>query len=510
MRRSDLYPTEACRRLPTMKGQLPVHIGSAPDEALLSWLCRLGALVGLSPLAFARLAFGIDSRTRPEWWRRPDPDHFAVISLRTGVSPGRLSEMTFEGWLAARDDEHDERLSAWRATHPKRRPNRGHLAAICPRCLAGDKAPYLRRAWMFGWLAICPDHRLVLERKCRACGNILRHPGLDAKKPIQIGCCDRCGVLAASVDGPMALDSVIELQQAMLALKRTGRGGMPGVGIVDWPVFTAIVDLVLRAVWTGTAVKAREHLFARIIADLGREPDERFRIEWQGNYGALVLMTWLLGFWPDRLRQMLERLNAPGVNDIIVGLSNLTEAQRWKLREVTGVAIHHRPRSESWREWLDRLREDGVDVWKLVQEERNWQRKERLTALAMMSDGLTIEVAAHRVRASVKLVERWLDIGAIYGLDAVTPKPLRSCELTPIQRDSIGAWLASNGRSTPQPIGWTAEHARSEIALRFGILVTRSAARHLLHQSRQSRRPFAPRSSRSATTNLGSSAPSVP
>lgn len=493
-----------------MKGRLPVHVMPATDEALQSWLCRLGVSVGLSPLAFTRLAFGIDSRARPEWWRRPDPDRLAVISLRTGVSPGRLFEMTFEGWLAARDDEHDERLSAWRAAHPRRRPNGGHPAAVCPRCLAGDKMPYLRRTWMVGWLAVCPDHQLVLERKCRVCGNILRHPGLDARKPIQIGRCDRCGTLAAAQNGPMALDGVIGLQRAMLALKQTGQRDIPGVGIVDWSVFTALVDLVLKAVWTGTAVMARQHLFARIIADLGHEPDERFRIEWQGNYGALVLMTWLLGLWPERLRQMLEWLNAPSVNDIIAGLSDLTETQRSTLREVTGIALHHRPRSESWRGWLDRLREDGVGIWKLVHEERNWQRKERLTALAMVSDGVTIEAAAHRVKASVKLVERWLDIGAIYGLDAVTAKPLRSCELTPIQRDSISVWLASNGRSAPQPIGWTAEHARSEIALRFGILVTPSAARHLLHQSRQSHRPFAPRSSRSATANLEDNAPSVP
>lgn len=503
MWRSDLSRTEAYRRL-------PVHVMPATDEALLSWLCRLGASVGLSPLAFTRLAFGIDSRTRPEWWRRPDPDQLAVIGLRTGVSPGRLSEMTFEGWLAARDDEHDERLSAWRAAHPKRRPNGGHPAAVCTRCLAGDRVPYLRRAWMFGWLAVCSDHRVVLERKCRACGNILRHQGLDARKPIQIGRCDQCGTLAAAQDGAMAIDSVIGLQQAMLALKRTGQREMLGVGIIDWAVFTAIVDLALRAVWTGTAVKAREHLFARIIADLDHEPDERFRIEWQGNYGALVLMTWLLGLWPDRLCQMLEWLNAPSVNDIVADLSNLTEAQRWKLREVTGAALHYRPRCETWREWLDRLRDDGVDLRKLAREERNWQRNDRLIALAMVSDGLTIEVAARRVKASVKAVERWLDIGATYGLDAVTAKPVRSCDLTPIQRDSIGAWLGSNWRSAPQPIGWTADHARSEIALRFGILVTASAARHLLHQSRQNHRPFTLRSPRSASTNLESSELSAP
>ena len=308
----------------------------------------------------------------------------------------------------------------------------------------------------------------------------------------------------------MALDSVIGLQQDMLALKQTGQRDMPGVGIIDWPVLTAIVDLAVRAVWTGPTVKAREHLFARIIADLGREPDERFRIEWQGNYGALVLMTWLLGLWPDRLRQMLEWLNAPSVNDIVADLSNLTEAQRWKLREVTGAALLHRPRSESWREWLDRLRGDGVDLWRLAREERNWRRKDRLTALAMVSDGLTIEVAARRVRASVKAVERWLDIGATYRLDAETANPLRFCDLMPMQRDSIGAWLASSWRSAPQPIGWTADHARSEIALRFGILITAAAARDLLYQSRQNHRPFAPRSPRSATTNLESSAPSVP
>jgi hypothetical protein len=46
-------------------------------------------------------------------------------------------------------------------------------------------------------------------------------------------------------------------------------------------------------------------------------PDARFTIDWKSNYGALVLMAWMIADWPVRLRRALELLAAPRVDDLL-------------------------------------------------------------------------------------------------------------------------------------------------------------------------------------------------
>jgi len=58
-----LYPVEVQARLVSARRPIPVYIEPMPDEALVSWLCRLAAKIGLPPLAFIRHGFGIDSRS---------------------------------------------------------------------------------------------------------------------------------------------------------------------------------------------------------------------------------------------------------------------------------------------------------------------------------------------------------------------------------------------------------------------------------------------------------------
>jgi transposase len=477
--RCEPYPVETSVRLPAAGDPLPVHIAPAPDEALMSWLCRLAVAVGLSPSAFTRHAFGIDSQVHPEWWRRPTEGQLTAISAGSGLSRNQLCGMTLESWATARNDERDERFSAWRVAKPGYRMKGGRYLAVCPRCLAGDDKPYLRTEWMIGWLAICPRHDIVLERKCPSCHRMLRQQELNGSRLADPCQCHRCSASLAEGNGSTALAG-IGLQRTMLALKRAGLGHVPGLGMVEWGMFSALTDLVLRAVWTAEPVRARERLFTQVVLDLGLAPAERFRIGWRGNYGALVLMAWMLEGWPDRLGQALDLLNAPTVDELLAELPDLDGKRCIKLRQMVGSALFHRPKLPDWQAWLNGLGDAGIDLWEQAAAERHWGRKDRLIALAMLRDGQSIKEAAYRVRVSCKAVERWLDIGLGYGLDAVVAKPLRWCDLTDDQREKIAAWLIATGRTASGGTGWTADHARSEIAAQFGLLITTHAAHHLL------------------------------
>jgi transposase/ribosomal protein L37AE/L43A len=440
-------------------------------------------MTGIPALAFTRRAFGINSSSQPEWWRRPKADQKKILIARGGLTPDQLSEMTLEGWSIARHDEREERFSA-RITEYPRRFKAGRAVPVCGRCLSENEPPHLHRDWMIGWVAVCPHHRSVLTRVCPSCDRKLVSRGIREKDIVDIGACPRCGALLTGGDALPAMDIVIKLQAAMLAVKRMGIGEIPGLGTTEWRTVILIIDLVLKAAWIKADVHVREDLFARIVFDLGLDPNQRLLIDWRGNYGALIQMAWMLADLPRRLRQMLELLNAPTVEDILAELPDVDEAAKVQVLRAVGCAREHQPQPVKWRLWLAELVAGGIDFRALALAERNWPRRDRLVALALLSEGHTIKETATEVRVSTNMVTRWLEIGTAYGLDAVTAKSLRICDLATDQKEQIAGWLRESQRTQSGPSGWTREQARSEIAAQFGLLITTNAAYQLLLQNR--------------------------
>jgi len=442
-------------------------------------------MVGLSAFAFTRQAFGICSSVQPEWWRRPNPDQRDILIERGGLTPNQLAAMTLDGWSIVRRDERSDRFSALTTRYPKRRLQAGQSLPVCGECLAEDATPYLRRDWMIGWIAVCPRHRTVLTRVCPGCERKLDSRGLRERNIIELHRCPRCGsVLIGAIADP-AIEAGINLQTAMLALKQTGAGEMPGVGLIDWTTFTVILDLVQKVIWIKPKVNAREALLTQILADLVLDPDLRLSLDWRGNYGVLVVMAWMLASWPDRLLQALDLLNAPTAEDLLDELPDVDEVTRKRVLHTVGCARDHRQKPESWQLWLADLAAAGTDFRALARRETSWVRRDRLTALALLSEGRTIVEVAFEVRVSTNMVERWLEIGVAYGLAAVTAKTLRICDLTPDQKAEITAWLQEGDRAHSGPTGWTREHARSEITARFDLVITTNAANSFLLDIRQ-------------------------
>jgi hypothetical protein len=156
--------------------------------------------------------------------------------------------MTLRGWaLPARDDEEPDQFAARRVMQgPPARTN--ERMAVCPACLAEDAAPYVRRLWALGWIAICPRHSTVLATICPTCSAQLPVPNLTSTAPFLPGRRGRCGALLRGkhVAHPFAR----RLQTRLLVGKRRGWTILPGAGRVDWPLAVHVVDGLARAVWS--------------------------------------------------------------------------------------------------------------------------------------------------------------------------------------------------------------------------------------------------------------------
>lgn len=149
---------------------LPLYVEPAAEEALLSWLLRLATRLSVSLRALMTAAFGVDDRTLgTQWWHRPPGWLLVRISEQTGVSIARLSKMTFEDFQPVyREDEASGRFTGRRYDSVAAR-SRGYRFVVCGQCLQSDATAYLRRVWLIGWLAVCPDHGTILIERCSVC-----------------------------------------------------------------------------------------------------------------------------------------------------------------------------------------------------------------------------------------------------------------------------------------------------------------------------------------------------
>lgn len=171
--------------------RLPLHPRPFDDEALSSWIMRLGHVYGLEPEQFLAHALGVEALPSGEIDRDP-PAHFVeTLSERTGVPPGRIRCMTLAGYtpllidtlqpcgglfdayigqfatlapaasqLVAPVSGLDERIwLPWIAADLLE----GEYPRCCRRCLVADPVPYLRLHWRATWMASCPFHGQFLE-----------------------------------------------------------------------------------------------------------------------------------------------------------------------------------------------------------------------------------------------------------------------------------------------------------------------------------------------------------
>jgi len=292
----SLDPEPGSRR--TTRPPLPLYVEPAPDEALLSWLLRLATRLRVSLRALTTSGLGVDDRTLDtQWWCRPPAWLLVRISERTGVSLARLWEMTFEGFEPAyRDDEASGRFTGRRYDSLAAK-SPGYRFAVCGECLRADYSAYLRRFWLIGWMAVCPDHGTILIERCSACNARLRIAQLATRASFSPATCTRCGAHLLHGPGAQAHPSVRRLQAALLRGKSQGAAEINGLGELTWREIIALADVLIGMVWTDLTVAEQEQLwfpYTQTFRHELRQPTDIFG----GRHDSLCFLAWLIDGWP--------------------------------------------------------------------------------------------------------------------------------------------------------------------------------------------------------------------
>ena len=410
------------------------------------------------------------------------------MARRTGLSIERIEAMTLTAWAHDRSDERHERFEArgfqrQRAGSAVVRPT-----PQCGACLSSDKNPFIRLEWTIGWVAVCPKHLTRLTTNCPACGTVLSLPGLSLRRAVAIGRCKTCERQIDDPHAAPALPIVSDLQVRLLRLKHDGADLLPGIGWVTWTTLVGLVDLVLSTLWRARARYARERLFRRVVIDNGLDPEQCLQIDWPSNYGTLLVLAWLLAEWPSRMTEAMDMLRAPSLAELVEFVGKIGGKLDCQLVEKLAGTISDRPPIEvEWRRWLDDLPETADMLRERSRRELRQGASERLKALADLRGGMDIATVARRTGLRTTTIERWLETGVEYGLDALIAEQMRLNFLAPDQRTAISEWLESVPRFSNGPNAWCAEHAQHEIAIRFGILLTPSAVRSLCRRNLRKR-----------------------
>jgi TniQ len=315
MRPSDLYSAELLAALTVVPRHLPPLAPPIEGEALPAWLHRFAEPLELSPGVLMFDEIDAKQLANPSWWRQPPLALLERLAARSGAPLGTLQSMTFSAWNAdPATDDVTGRFARGRVHQLGRRaiPTRRH--GVCPRCIAGDEMPFVRKEWTLGWVAVCEKHSLVLNTSCSECRSVfilppLRSPGYGWL----MGERCRCGAVIADEPAIVAHPLAVRLQSAL----RTGRSADSfdwlGLGSLAWTTAVALIDLILGIAWIGSRPELRRLCFARIEYELGLTS----RLS-RHCYDGLLIAAWVLEQWPGRAASLSLELKVPAASGQLV------------------------------------------------------------------------------------------------------------------------------------------------------------------------------------------------
>lgn len=295
--RSRLFPVEPLRPLPVALRRIPLRVEPFRDEALLSWLSRLARRFGLTAAALVREGFAECKVLRADWWSRPDELWLRRVASGSSISIDRLRSMTLLDWSpAVRDDEAGGRFNGFRFQQvPPAYRERG--LAVCPQCFKEDVEPYVRKIWLIGWIAVCPEHRCALMTQCPRCRAGLRVSRSSTEASASARYCRKCWLDLANEPMHGCPEDASRLQAALLAAKQHGVARVPGVGRITWPELVDVCDTLLGAIWTNMTFAERAHVleeFYSSVQSCSASIDCTRR-----RLGALLLLNWLFVNWGE-------------------------------------------------------------------------------------------------------------------------------------------------------------------------------------------------------------------
>lgn len=300
-------------------------------------------------------AFGVDDRTLgTQWWCRPPGWLLVRVSERTGISIARLRQMTFEDFQPVyREDEASGRFTGRRYESMAAR-SRSYRFVVCGECLKSDATAYLRKVWLLGWVAVCPDHGTILIERCSNCHSRLRVAPFATRASFSPATCTRCAAhLLHGADAP-AHPFVRRLQAVLLCGKLGGAVQLDRMGELTWKEIVALADVLIGMVWTDFTVAEQERLWIQYTQAFHqelRQPTEIF----SGRHDSLCFLAWLIEDWPHGAgpavaRTLLTRwataernrlcrhLRPPWGDPWSTGPTNFEPSIQRRLRALTGLS----------------------------------------------------------------------------------------------------------------------------------------------------------------------------
>ena len=411
-----------------------------------------------------------------KWWRRPSDATLGLIGERTGLDRYRLEAMTLRGWATAREDEDAERFTSRRWTTPKPSRRRGRRVDHLPPVRGGRQPALSAAAVAAGMGRRLPSSPHAAERtvpellaadqtegpECRFACRSSRMPAL------------RGGGLRVQPAQP-AHPIVLDLQDVLVAGKRSGVLEPQEVGRIDWATMMAVADMLLGMIWADIATEYRERLFDRIGRDLALSAGDRVALSVTSNYGGLLMLGWLLEDLLRRLPAAIAILKSVRFDGLLGPLEDVDDEAAARLRVILAPAIATHPTERgAWRAWIDRLPESVTDLRRRGDIERYKHRRQRLTAFAELKAGATVVATAQVVGVRPKTVYAWLDRGTEHGLEAALERPTGKPTLTAQEVEALAQWIAADTRN--QFNRAVVEHAMS----RFGVVLSTTAATKLI------------------------------
>ena len=161
------------RHPPFLTGAMwPVHPAPQPDELLSSYAIRIARAHRARPRPFWKAAAGVSRLLEVDF--EPPPSLIAVLVDHVGIDPGRIRQMTIDGFVKfglLRDED-------------------SRTIAFCPQCLKSD-IPYYRRSWCLEFYTVCAKHGTALRTICGQCRAWIRFERLSLDNAFTA--CHKCG-----------------------------------------------------------------------------------------------------------------------------------------------------------------------------------------------------------------------------------------------------------------------------------------------------------------------------
>jgi hypothetical protein len=340
MRPSELYSADLLESRHVGPCHLPRLVEPIEGEALPAWLHRFAEPLDLPPGVLMFDEVDAKRLANPSWWRQPPLALLERLAARSGVPLCTLQSMTFSTWnVDPATDDVTGRFARQRMHKLERLSIPARRHGVCPRCIAGDEVPFVRKEWTLGWVAVCETHALVLNISCSQCRSAfilppLRSPGygwLTGKR------C-RCGAIIGDEPVIVAHSLAVRFQSALHTGRATGSFEWPGLGSLSWTTAVALIDLILGIAWIGSRPELRRLCFARLEYELGLT--SRFGSR---GYDGLLIAAWVLDQWPGRALSLSSELKVPAPGGQLVLWDHLPPETSESLRRlVLSSALAHR------------------------------------------------------------------------------------------------------------------------------------------------------------------------